>query len=155
VSNAILSATVAAVLAAAMPAAFAQSDMTAPRPATEAARSALPNHVMRGQLRFSDMNGAKVYDAQNNNVGDINNVVLDRDGQVVAVVVKTGAFLGIGGKNVALTMNDLKITTDKDGKPRLSVDMTKDQLKSAQAYDVMPPSSTATGSSTPPESTRK
>ncbi|MGH6742333.1 MAG: PRC-barrel domain-containing protein [Bradyrhizobium sp.] len=146
----ILSAAIAAVLAASMPAAFAQTNAAGTPPAPAVGHPALANHVMPGQLRFTDMNGATVYDAQNNNIGDINNVVLDREGRVAAVVIKTGAFLGIGGKNVAIGMNDLKVANDNNGKPRFSVTMTKEQLKSAQAYDATPPRNSATGSSTPP-----
>lgn len=151
-----MSAAFAAILAASMPAALAQTtNANPPPPAPNAANvpatpaEGMPNHVMPGQLRFSDMNGATVYDGQNNNVGDINNVVLDRDGKVAAVVVKTGAFLGIGGKTVALSMKDIKVATDKDGKPRFTVDMTKDQLKAAQNYDVNPPSNNARASNPP------
>jgi sporulation protein YlmC with PRC-barrel domain len=147
-----------------MPIAFAQTnapDATAPaaqaQPLTadQATGPRAENRVMPGQVRFSDMNGATVYDAQNKSVGDINNIVLDRDGRVAAVVVKTGAFLGIGGRKVAIGMRDLTLTTDQNGKPHFAVDMTKDQLKSAQAFDTSPPN-TASGSSTPPaDATRK
>jgi sporulation protein YlmC with PRC-barrel domain len=150
VSKTMLSATIAAVLAASAPAAFAQTDTATPAPATGIERSMPVRHVMPGQLRFTDMNGATVYDRQNNNIGDINNVVLDRDGQVAAVVVKTGAFLGIGGRNVALTMDQLKVSNGNNGKPRFTVDMSKEQLKSAQAYDITPPRTNAAGSSTAP-----
>ena len=46
-------------------------------------------------------------------------------------------------------MNDLKITQDNNNKPRFAVDMTKDQLKAAQAYELNPRSA-STGTTTPP-----
>jgi sporulation protein YlmC with PRC-barrel domain len=151
VSKTILSATIAAVFAASLPVAFAQTNTVAPPPPVGVVRPAPEHHVMPGQVRFTDMNGATVYDAQNNNVGDVKDVVLDQDGRVAAVVIKTGAFLGIGGKTVALSMNDIKVSDGSDGKPRFSVEMTKDQLKSAQAYDITPPThNAATGSTNPP-----
>jgi hypothetical protein len=151
-------AAAAALLAAAMPLAFAQ---TSSRDATPSVAPVVPpaadhatgprveNRVMPGQVRFSDMNGAALYDAQDKGVGDINDVVLDRDGRVAAVVVKTGAILGIGGKKSAIGMRQMKVSTDQSGKPHFAVDMTKDQLKSAQAYDTTLPN-TASGSSMPP-----
>ena len=155
-----MTAAFAILLAASMPAvaqttsntsttASPPATMTSPAPSTPSA-SAGENHVMPGQLRFTDMNGATVYDPQNNSIGDINNVVLDRDGKVAAVVIKTGAFLGIGGKTVAVGMNDLKVASGDNGKPRFTLDMTKDQLKSAQEFDTSLPKNTATGSSAPP-----
>lgn len=144
-------ATAIAILAFSGPA-FAQTMNSSTAPATsrsETATAAVPNHVLPGQLRFTDMNGATVYDRQTAKIGDINNVVLDRDGRVAAIIVKTGALLGIGGKNVAISMNDLKVRNGNDGKPHFSVDLTKDQLKAAQGYDVSP-GAAETGSSTPP-----
>ena len=38
-------------------------------------------------------------------------------------------------------MNDLKVTQDNANKPRFATDMSKDQLKAAQAYDFNGPSS--------------
>ena len=102
-----------------------------------------------GQLRFTEMHGAAVYDAQNKKIGPIEEIVFERSGRVAAVVLDVGSFLGIGGKNVALSPNELRITSDDGGKPRFQVDLTKDQLKSAQAFDLSPREG-ATGSSTPP-----
>src|SRR5205807_9896447 len=88
-----------------------------------------------GQIRATQMDGATVYDAQNQKVGDIKDIILDRDGKVAAVVLDVGAVLGVGGKYVAVSMNDLKITQDNNSnKPRFTADITKDQLKAAQAH---------------------
>ena len=48
-------------------------------------------------------------------------------------------------------MNDIKVSFDTNNKPKFAVDMTKDQLKSAQAYD-LDEKKARTGSSTPPAS---
>jgi hypothetical protein len=150
VSKTMLSATIAAVLAASAPAAFAQATSSVPSSTTGVDRPMQATHVMPGQIRFTDMNGATVYDRQNAKLGDINNVVLDRDGQVAAVVIKTGAVLGVGGRTVAIAMDQLKVSNGSDGKPRFTAGMTKEQLKSAQAYDVTLPRSNGAGSSNPP-----
>jgi hypothetical protein len=41
-------------------------------------------------------------------IGEINNLVVSRDGAVQAAVIGVGGFLGIGEKNVAVKMNQLK-----------------------------------------------
>lgn len=41
-------------------------------------------------------------------IGEVNNLIVSRDGSVKAVVVGVGGFLGLGEKNVALKMNELK-----------------------------------------------
>ena len=70
-------------------------------------------------------------------------------GKIAAVVLDVGSFLGMGGKHVAVAMNDLKVDFDNNNKPKFSIDMTKDQLKAAQAFDLNEKTAT-TGSSTAP-----
>jgi len=143
-----MTAAFALLMAASLPV-FAQtsSTSTTTQPAKVAATQLQP-----GQIRATQMDGATVYDAQNQKVGDIKDIILDRDGKVAAVVLDVGAFLGVGGKYVAVSMNDLKITQDNNNKPRFTVDMTKDQLKAAQAYELNPRSA-STGTTTPPAGT--
>ncbi len=42
------------------------------------------------------------------NIGEINNIVIERDGDVKAVVLGVGGFLSLGEKNVAVKMSELK-----------------------------------------------
>jgi sporulation protein YlmC with PRC-barrel domain len=141
----------AAALVASMPMAIAQTAKTTDeRPATLVDRAAVTsNHLMPGQIRVTDMDGATVYDTSNKNIGDIKDIILDKDGRVAAVVLNVGSSLGIGGRLVAVTMNDLRVTQDSNNKPRFTVDRTEDQLKSAQTFSLNSPA-TSTGSSTPP-----
>ena len=118
----------------------------ATEPAGRTAISA--NHLLPGQIRASEMNGATVYDKENQNLGSIKDVILDRDGRVAAVILSAGATLGAGGKYVAVAMNDIKVTS-ANNKPRFTVTITKDQLKAAQAYDLTEKTG-PTGTSMPP-----
>ena len=54
------------------------------------------------QWRASRLIGIDVYGADNQKIGDVNEVLVDRQGNADAVVVGVGGFLGIGEKNVAL-----------------------------------------------------
>lgn len=60
------------------------------------------------QWRADKMIGLNVYDPQNNKVGDIKDILLDRSGQAEAVVIGVGGFLGMGEKNVAVPYNALQ-----------------------------------------------
>ena len=127
---------------------------------TTSSGSAGPAHVtattlQTGQIRATQMDGAIVYDMQNQKVGDIKDIILDRDGKVAAVVLDVGAFLGMGGKYVAVTMNDLTVTNESNSnRRRFTVDMTKDQLKAAQAYDLNGNRTARSGTSTAPAENR-
>jgi len=57
------------------------------------------------QMLGADLRGARVYGANNENVGDIRDILLERDGRVAAFIVGVGGFLGIGEKSVALPFN--------------------------------------------------
>lgn len=46
-----------------------------------------------------------VYDAHDNKIGDVNDVLLDKNGQVTAVILGVGGFLGMGEKDVAVRLN--------------------------------------------------
>ena len=55
----------------------------------------------------SSLIGRTVYNQQNEELGDINDVILGEDGQVVAVLIGVGGFLGIGEKDVGVKYSAL------------------------------------------------
>jgi sporulation protein YlmC with PRC-barrel domain len=61
-----------------------------------------PNQVMASKLI-----GTTVVGANNESIGDVNDVIVDRNGQVMAVVIGVGGFLGIGEKDVAVQFQQL------------------------------------------------
>ena len=66
-----------------------------------------------GQVLGSDLRGTRVYGANNESIGDINDILLDLNGQAVAVIVGVGGFLGIGQKDVAVPYAALEIVGDR------------------------------------------
>jgi sporulation protein YlmC with PRC-barrel domain len=75
----------------------------------------------------------RVYDREDNEIGDVNDILLDREGKVVAVIVGVGGFLGAGEKSVAVPFSALKVA-EKDHKPYLVIDTTKEGLDRAPGY---------------------
>lgn len=148
-SRTTMTAAFALLMAASLPVCAQTSSTTT---ASTSAPRVAATQLQPGQIRATQMDGATVYDAQNQKLGDIKDIILDKDGKVAAVVLDVGAFLGVGGKYVAVSMNDLKITQDNN-KPRFAVDMTKDQLKSAQVFELNP-RNTSTGTTAPPPANR-
>jgi sporulation protein YlmC with PRC-barrel domain len=76
-----------------------------------------------------------VYDSGNQDVGEVGDVVLTQDGQIDAIVVDVGGFLGIGEKPVAIAFDDLDIRRDENGNLVVFSAFTKDQLDGAPKYD--------------------
>jgi sporulation protein YlmC with PRC-barrel domain len=66
--------------------------------------AASPTHIMA-----SDLRGTTIYGANDENIGEIDDIVLERDGRIAAVVVGVGGFLGIGEKSVAIPFQALEI----------------------------------------------
>ncbi|MFD1987329.1 PRC-barrel domain-containing protein [Mesorhizobium newzealandense] len=88
-----------------------------------------------GEIRGDDLKGTTVYGANDVKVGEIGDVVLAPDSKPDAVIVDVGGFLGIGEKEVAVGMDNLKFMTDKDGKKYLYTTFTKEQLEAQTTYD--------------------
>ncbi|MCA0011333.1 PRC-barrel domain-containing protein [Mesorhizobium sp. B292B1B] len=88
-----------------------------------------------GEIRADDLKGTTVYGANDAKVGEIGDVVLTPDNKTDAVIVDVGGFLGVGEKEVAVGMDNLKFMTDKDGNKYLYTTFTKEQLEAQAAYD--------------------
>jgi sporulation protein YlmC with PRC-barrel domain len=131
-------ATFAAILAAAGPAALAQTSAT-PQTAAVSETSIQPD-----QIRASKMLGSTVYDMQNRSIGKVQDLILETSGRVDEVVIDVGSFLGMGGKDVAVKISDIK--TDNN---RLTLDLTKEQLQQMASYR-LEDRNTGAGESTSP-----
>ncbi|EJC84174.1 PRC-barrel protein [Rhizobium leguminosarum bv. trifolii WSM2297] len=69
-------------------------------------------------------------------IGEVNEVILSRQGEVKAVVLGVGGFLGLGEKAVAIPMKDIKFVRDGDDADDyfLVVNANKQMLTDAPAY---------------------
>ena len=136
-------ATLTAILAAAAPAALAQTRAT-PETRTEMTGMVSKTAIQSDEIRASKMLGSTVYDMQNRNIGSVKDLVLNKDGRIDGVVVDVGSFLGMGGKYVLVNVSDIK--TDHN---RLTLDRTKEQLQQTAAYHIEN-ADTGAGTSTAP-----
>ncbi len=127
--------------------AFAQNapgtDSTAPRPqaaapaATPSQASANANRFLtnegQGQWLVGNLWNKSVYNAAGKSIGDLKDVLIDKDGKVTAIVVGVGGFLGLGEKNVAVDFNYLEsnggITPN-----RITLNMSEQDLRSAPDF---------------------
>jgi sporulation protein YlmC with PRC-barrel domain len=102
-------------------------------PASSATNEQAITSLPSGALPISDYYNQSVYDNQDNKVGDVNDLLVDKDGRIGAAIVGVGGFLGAGEKNVAVPFNALKLT-EKNGKRYLVMDTTKEALNNASGY---------------------
>lgn len=79
--------------------------------------------------------GKTVYGPNNERVGDINDIVIDRAGTTTAIIVGVGGFLGMGEKNVAVPFSALQLN-QRDGRDELHMNVTKGDLEKAPAFKI-------------------
>jgi sporulation protein YlmC with PRC-barrel domain len=60
-----------------------------------------------GQWRASKLIGLYVYNDASEKIGDISELIVDRDGKLEAVVVGVGGFLGLGEHDVAIPYSQI------------------------------------------------
>jgi len=68
-------------------------------------------------------------------IGAISDLLIDEKGQIVAVIVEVGGFLGLGKKEVAISWDSVEHGLNEKGdEHEFSVTATKDALKDAPEY---------------------
>jgi sporulation protein YlmC with PRC-barrel domain len=105
----------AALLSAAVISApgYAQSPQPADRAAPAATTTSSQEKLaLKGNWRASKLMGLDVYNDTNEKLGDINELILDKNGKVAAVVIGVGGFLGMGEHDIAVSMDKLKFVEE-------------------------------------------
>jgi hypothetical protein len=108
------------------------------------------------QLVFSKFKGSDVVGPNDESIGGVNDLLFDKSGKILGVVVGVGGFLGIGQKNVAMEMSAFQIvpagssgsggsaTGSRGDDPtsiKLKVAWTKDQVQQAPDFQYYRPPS--------------
>jgi sporulation protein YlmC with PRC-barrel domain len=75
-----------------------------------------------------------VYDPGDNKIGEIMDVLVDREGKIIALIVGAGGFLGMGEKDVAVPFDAVQVTSKDNNKWYLVMNSTKDALKAAKGF---------------------
>lgn len=81
-------------------------------------------------LQVSDFYKQTVYDPKDNKIGEVKDLILEKDGKVTAAIIGVGGFLGAGEKDVAVAFDQLQLK-DKNGKRYLIMNADKEALNSA------------------------
>ena len=90
--------------------AFAQTTTPSANP-PPAARAEAPK-LMSPHWRSSKMIGLVVYNEQNERLGDINEIILDKDGKTLGYVIGAGGFLGMGEHDILVEPDKIKFVNE-------------------------------------------
>jgi sporulation protein YlmC with PRC-barrel domain len=125
-------------------------------PATPPPADAIITAESATDMRADKLIGTSVYNTQGEEVGSVQDIVFDKDGKIVGVVLKVGGLLGIGGKSVGIKWDEVQISPTEE---LVTISYNKDQLEVApdfktqdamktESSGVMPPAAPSSSTTT-------
>lgn len=87
------------------------------------------------QIRAEELIGSNIYGADDANIGSVGDVIMTQDGQVDAVLVDVGGFLGIGSREVAIGLDNIEFMVDDNNKWYVYTPFTEEQLENQPEYN--------------------
>ncbi|WP_417773405.1 PRC-barrel domain-containing protein [Stappia sp.] len=99
-----------------------------------AATDTQPAPVKVSAASAEQLIGTAVYGAQDENLGEVRDVIVSGEGQVEAFIIDVGGFLGIGAKPVSMALDTLDIKEDANGDLRIHTSYTQEQLEALPEY---------------------
>ncbi len=100
----------------------------------------------REQWLATTLIGTEVRGAADEDLGEVSDVLMDRNGNVVGAVIGVGGFLGIGQKDVAVPFNALELVRNGDDE-KLVLRKSKEELKAAPEFKELAQTRTAPAAS--------
>lgn len=89
-------------------------------------------------LTVDDLTGANVYGVNDDDIGDINDLILDAEGNISHAIISFGGFLGLGQDQVAVEFDSLQILAGAEGAMtddvRVYINATQEQLEALPEY---------------------
>jgi sporulation protein YlmC with PRC-barrel domain len=89
------------------------------------------------ELLAANLIGQTVLDSNNESIGEVTDLITDKDGKILAVLVGAGGFLGIGEKDLAVRFQDIKVSRDENDDLIVKADVTKEMVAQAPDYQTL------------------
>lgn len=89
------------------------------------------------KLTTENLNDADVYGLNNEEIGEIEDFVVDANGQITGAIIEVGGFLGLGEKEVLVPMDRLQIMTAGGAftDARVYIDSTEERLEALPEFE--------------------
>jgi sporulation protein YlmC with PRC-barrel domain len=112
---------------------------TAPATPTNAAQTgSYLTEQSPDQVSANTYIGQSVYNGKNESIGKVTDLIMQKQGGIVAAIIGVGGFLGIGQKNVAVPINNVTVTQNTpDGTVKLTTSETVATLKAAPEFKTL------------------
>ncbi|AFL49127.1 hypothetical protein USDA257_c05320 [Sinorhizobium fredii USDA 257] len=117
------------------PADQAQTPAPADKTTDMAAGSGYLTEQAADQISANTYIGQSVHNPNDESIGEINDLIIKKEGGIAAAVVGVGGFLGIGEKNVAVPFESIEVTEQPDSDAlKLTTTETAESLKAAPEF---------------------
>jgi len=93
-----------------------------------------PSVTIIGASEAHGVLGREVRSPADEDMGRIVDVIVDRPGTVRAAVIDFGGFLGVGSRKIVVDWNALHFGQIANKGERITLELTKDQVKAAPEY---------------------
>jgi sporulation protein YlmC with PRC-barrel domain len=124
-----------AVLFAAPLVVSAQTTRPSDKPARDTSRDTkAPAWKHAGLHETKDIIGTRIKNADGKDLGEVDQLLIDRSGKVTHVVIGLGGIAGVGEKKVVVPWSDLKFAPVTEGKKN-AITMDEARLERASRYD--------------------
>ena len=110
----------------------APAPATPPLPGTNG--TSTPSITVLDTQEVQGILGREVRSPADENMGRIVDVIVDVDGQIRAAIIDFGGFLGVGSRKIAVDWKALRFTPTAPKRYRISLELTRDQVKPAPEY---------------------
>ena len=82
-------------------------------------------------MRADKLIGTSVYNTEGQEVGSVKDIVFDKEGKIVGVVLKVGGVLGIGAKSVGIKWKEVQVSPTDEV---MTISYNQDQLEVAPDF---------------------
>ena len=92
-------------------------------------------NIVRDELNTEDLTGARVYSVNDEDIGEVSELLVTDNGQIDRAIIDVGGFLGLGEHSVEMKMDELSIVQSDDGGYfRVYVDVSQEKLEAMPEY---------------------
>ncbi|GGC59283.1 PRC-barrel domain-containing protein [Marinobacter halophilus] len=102
----------------------------------------LSAHAAQGLYSADDLMDADVYDSNGEEIGEVQDILMDDNMSVHSLVIKTGDVLGMGGRDVVAERGTFTLRTEEGGDNmfddrdyQVHMEATQDEVKALPEYD--------------------
>jgi sporulation protein YlmC with PRC-barrel domain len=125
------------------PAAFAQTDRSpstspparSPEPARPAEKARDTFKAPDGVMESKVIIGTRVKDSAGKDLGEIDQLLIDKGGKITHAVIGQGGLVGIGETHVVVPWSSVNLRMDPDNRDKMIASMERSTLDSAPRYD--------------------